>query len=111
METSQVDLINNSQSGLIKSKNILKHIKEIKVIEFDHNDVVRHPLVSKIIRAYQKKALMIKINVISNNSLWIKYLDNASNYIDKKVKKLNKKNKNHKKKNFIAHSYYLTVEK
>ena len=31
--------------------------KEIKVIEFDHNDVVRHPLVSKIIRAYQKKSI------------------------------------------------------
>ncbi len=54
-DPSQVDLINNSQSGLIKSKNLLKDINEIKVIEFDHNDVVRHPLVSKIIRAYQKK--------------------------------------------------------
>ena len=50
------DLINKSQSGLVKSKNILKNIKEIKVIEFDHNDVVRHPLVSKIIRAYQMKS-------------------------------------------------------
>ncbi len=55
-DPSQVDLINKSQSGLIKSKNILKEIKEIKTIEFDHNDVVRHPLVSKIIRAYQKKS-------------------------------------------------------
>ena len=54
-DPSQIDLINKSQSGLIKSKNILKHLKEIKIIEFDHNDVVRHPLVSKIIRAYQKK--------------------------------------------------------
>ena len=36
--------------------NILKDLKEIKVVEFDHNDVVRHPLVSKIIRAYQKKS-------------------------------------------------------
>jgi phosphate starvation-inducible PhoH-like protein len=50
-----VDLINKTHSGLIKSKNILKDVKEIKVIEFDHNDVVRHPLVSKIIRAYQNK--------------------------------------------------------
>ena len=66
-DPSQIDLINKSQSGLIKSKNILKHIKEIEIIEFDHKDVVRHPLVSKIIRAYQKKALMIKINTISNN--------------------------------------------
>ena len=55
-DPSQVDLINRSQSGLVKSKNILKDLKEIKIIEFDHNDVVRHPLVSKIIKAYQKKS-------------------------------------------------------
>jgi len=54
-DPSQVDLINKSDSGLIKSKNILKEIDEIKIIEFDHTDVVRHPLVSKIIKAYQKK--------------------------------------------------------
>jgi phosphate starvation-inducible protein PhoH and related proteins len=55
-DPSQVDLINKRHSGLIKSKNILKDLKEIKIIEFDHNDVVRHPLVSKIIRAYQNKS-------------------------------------------------------
>jgi phosphate starvation-inducible PhoH-like protein len=55
-DPSQIDLINKSQSGLIKSKDILKDLNEIKIIEFDHNDVVRHPLVSKIIRAYQKKS-------------------------------------------------------
>ena len=53
-DPSQIDLINKSHSGLIKSKNILSKIKEIKTIEFDHRDVVRHPLVSKIIQAYQK---------------------------------------------------------
>ncbi len=56
-DPSQVDLINKTDSGLIKSKNILKNIKEIKIIEFDHNDVVRHPLVSKIIKAYQNKSI------------------------------------------------------
>ena len=55
-DPSQIDLINKSQSGLIKSKEILKNLNEIKIIEFDHTDVVRHPLVSKIIRAYQKKS-------------------------------------------------------
>tara|TARA_A100001015_G_scaffold222252_1_gene250282 strand:+ start:671 stop:1675 length:1005 start_codon:yes stop_codon:yes gene_type:complete len=55
-DPSQIDLMNKSHSGLIKSKNILKNLKEIKIIEFDHTDVVRHPLVSKIIRAYQKKS-------------------------------------------------------
>ena len=55
-DPSQVDLINKTHSGLVKSKNILKNIEEIKLIEFDHNDVVRHPLVSKIIRAYKNKS-------------------------------------------------------
>ena len=54
-DPSQIDLINKDQSGLIKSKKILKNIKEIKFIEFTHEDVVRHPLVSKIIQAYQQK--------------------------------------------------------
>tara|TARA_B100001059_G_scaffold56112_1_gene51040 strand:- start:3696 stop:4700 length:1005 start_codon:yes stop_codon:yes gene_type:complete len=56
-DPSQVDLINKAHSGLIKSKKILKDLKEIKIIEFDHNDVVRHPLVSKIIKAYQNKSI------------------------------------------------------
>ena len=55
-DPTQIDLINKFDSGLIKSKNILKNLKEIKIIEFDHNDVVRHPLVSKIIRAYNSKS-------------------------------------------------------
>jgi phosphate starvation-inducible PhoH-like protein len=55
-DPSQVDLINKNHSGLMKSKNILSQIEEIKIIEFDHSDVVRHPLVSKIIKAYQNKA-------------------------------------------------------
>ncbi len=53
-DPSQIDLINKTHSGLIKSKNILGKISEIKTIVFDHRDVVRHPLVSKIIQAYQK---------------------------------------------------------
>ena len=55
-DPSQIDLIDKSKSGLIKSKNILKKIDEIKMIEFDHQDAVRHRLVSKIIQAYQKKS-------------------------------------------------------
>ena len=55
-DPTQIDLINKFDSGLVKSKNILKNLKEIKIIEFDHNDVVRHPLVSKIIRAYNNKS-------------------------------------------------------
>jgi len=53
-DPSQIDLPNKNQSGLIKSQSILKNIKEISVINFDHQDVMRHPLVTKIVEAYQK---------------------------------------------------------
>ena len=53
-DPSQVDLPNKNQSGLIKSQFILKGVKEISIINFDHQDVVRHPLVTKIVEAYQK---------------------------------------------------------
>ena len=53
-DPSQIDLINKNDSGLLKTKNILQDLKEIKFIEFDHNDVARHPLVAKIVKAYQK---------------------------------------------------------
>jgi len=53
-DPSQVDLQNKNQSGLIKLKSILKGIKEISVVNFDHQDVMRHPLVTKIVEAYQK---------------------------------------------------------
>ena len=53
-DPSQVDLPNKNQSGLIKSQSILKNIKEISIINFDHQDVMRHPLVTKIVEAYQK---------------------------------------------------------
>ena len=53
-DPSQIDLPNKNQSGLIKSQSILKDIKEISIINFNHNDVIRHPLVTKIVEAYQK---------------------------------------------------------
>jgi len=53
-DPSQVDLPNKNQSGLIKSQNILRGVKEISMINFDHKDVMRHPLVTKIVEAYQK---------------------------------------------------------
>ena len=53
-DPTQIDLPNKNQSGLIKSQNILKNIKEISIINFDHQDVMRHPLVTKIVEAYQK---------------------------------------------------------
>ena len=51
-DPSQIDLPNKSISGLDRSKKLLGHIKEISTVDFNHNDVVRHPLVSKIVKAY-----------------------------------------------------------
>ncbi len=51
-DPSQIDLPNKHMSGLDRAKKLLSHVDEIKVIDFDHSDVVRHPLVSKIVKAY-----------------------------------------------------------
>ena len=51
-DPSQIDLPNKNLSGLNRSKKILGNLSEISIIDFDHSDVVRHPLVSKIVKAY-----------------------------------------------------------
>ena len=51
-DPSQIDLPNKNMSGLVRSKELLGHLNEIAVVDFDHLDVVRHPLVSKIVKAY-----------------------------------------------------------
>ncbi len=54
-DTSQVDLPRPKQSGLIEAEKLLSKIKGIKFCHFTHQDVIRHPLVQKIILAYEKK--------------------------------------------------------
>ena len=51
-DPTQIDLANKNMSGLVRSKKLLGNLSEISVIDFDHSDVVRHPLVSKIVKAY-----------------------------------------------------------
>jgi len=51
----------------------------------------------KLLGLIKLKALMIKINVITNNIRWTNFIKNPTNYISRKVKKLNSKNKNNKK--------------
>ena len=53
-DPSQIDLPNKKMSGLLRSKELLGHLNEIAVVDFDYSDVVRHPLVSKIVKAYSK---------------------------------------------------------
>ncbi len=53
-DITQVDLPSEKKSGLITAMNVLKDINDIKFIKFSERDVVRHPLVSKIVQAYDK---------------------------------------------------------
>ena len=54
-DPSQIDLPNKNLSGLERSKTILGNLDEISIVDFDYKDVVRHPLVSKIVKAYSVK--------------------------------------------------------
>lgn len=53
-DISQVDLKNKNDSGLKKSIDLLKNIKGVGIIEFEKEDVIRHPLVQKIIEQFEK---------------------------------------------------------
>tara|TARA_Y100001954_G_scaffold210490_1_gene236448 strand:- start:12 stop:761 length:750 start_codon:yes stop_codon:yes gene_type:complete len=53
-DLSQVDLPSGTKSGLRESINILKDINDIGFIEFEETDVVRNPLVSKIVSKYNE---------------------------------------------------------
>lgn len=53
-DASQVDLPNKRDSGLIRGINLLKDLKGVSVISFTSEDIVRHPLVTKIVKAFDK---------------------------------------------------------
>lgn len=54
-DITQIDLPDKRSSGLVEVQGLLKGIKGIKFVYFTEKDVVRHPLVQKIIKAYEKK--------------------------------------------------------
>ena len=53
-DETQVDLPSHKNSGLLEAHRALKNVEGIAVIEFSKRDVVRHPLVQKIISAYEE---------------------------------------------------------
>ncbi len=54
-DVTQVDLPRDTQSGLIEAQHVLRGIRGIDFVEFSEKDVVRHPLVQQVIRAYERK--------------------------------------------------------
>jgi phosphate starvation-inducible protein PhoH and related proteins len=53
-DETQVDLPPHKHSGLLEAHRVLRHVEGIAVIEFGKRDVVRHPLVQRIIGAYEE---------------------------------------------------------
>ena len=54
-DITQIDLPTQTRSGLVEAANILKNIDGLDFVYFSEDDVVRHKLVAKIIKAYEKK--------------------------------------------------------
>jgi phosphate starvation-inducible protein PhoH and related proteins len=55
-DQTQVDLPKGAKSGLLVAEEILQNVKGISFVILEQSDVVRHPLVARIIEAYEKKA-------------------------------------------------------
>jgi len=51
-DVTQIDLARHQKSGLIEARQVLKDVRGIAFTEFQNDDVVRHPLVARIIDAY-----------------------------------------------------------
>jgi phosphate starvation-inducible PhoH-like protein len=52
-DVTQIDLQRGQKSGLIEAREILKEVRGIAFTEFLNEDVVRHPLVARIVTAYE----------------------------------------------------------
>ncbi len=53
-DVTQIDLAMGQRSGLIEVADILRGVEGIQFIQFDERDVVRHSLVQKIVKAYER---------------------------------------------------------
>lgn len=55
-DVTQIDLPRRSDSGLVRTMEILRRIEGIGIVEFDRRDIVRHPLVKYIVDAFDRQA-------------------------------------------------------
>lgn len=54
-DVTQIDLPRNAKSGLIEARRVLAGVRGIAFCEFRSEDVVRHPLVARIVDAYEEE--------------------------------------------------------
>lgn len=54
-DQTQIDLPGRARSGLLESEKVLANVEQVKFIKFSFNDVVRHPVVAKIVKAYEEE--------------------------------------------------------
>src|SRR5260370_42676147 len=66
-DVTQIDLPSGKRSGLVDAGEVLKGVEGISFIGFDERDVVRHTLVQRIVRAYEKHA-----EIVSGRQLTLK---------------------------------------
>ncbi|MFQ5560759.1 MAG: PhoH family protein [Nitrospinota bacterium] len=71
-DTTQIDLPDSTESGLVVARTVLENIDGIKFIHFSDRDVVRHDLVQAVIRAYagsknKKSALRLFLQFIPSS--------------------------------------------
>jgi phosphate starvation-inducible PhoH-like protein len=66
-DVTQIDLPGGVRSGLKEALRILKGVEDIAVCRFSERDVVRHPLVQRIVQAYEKAEAAAARRRVANN--------------------------------------------
>ncbi|HEY5799702.1 MAG TPA: PhoH family protein [Burkholderiaceae bacterium] len=65
-DVTQVDLQRNQKSGLVDAMHVLKHVRGIAFTHFSSDDVVRHPLVARIVDAYESASdTMLEVDALA----------------------------------------------
>ncbi|MCH5247030.1 MAG: PhoH family protein [Muribaculaceae bacterium] len=67
-DVTQIDLPRSEQSGLIHALHVLRNVKGIGKVEFTKKDIVRHPLVQRIVEAYEESQAEEKKEHISSHN-------------------------------------------
>jgi phosphate starvation-inducible PhoH-like protein len=61
-DVTQIDLPPGMRSGLVEVVDVLRNVEGISFVQFDDRDVVRHNLVQKIVKAYERYNEIIGVN-------------------------------------------------